>query len=201
MSNKSRILIIDDEEIIRDVFKEILSDENYLVDVAEDYDDAQSYFKNGIYDVIYIDIVLPIKSGIQIAREYRKIDPAVSIILFTATPTPSVEQELEALHLSVFDFLSKPIPKSKLLKTTRKAINMKNRRSCLFDKKVLLEEADGIQDALFAKQQDMDNTILGGSVGGSDIQTMIENVAAERQEAQARLAIINSMIKESISKL
>ena len=136
----NRVLIVDDEEIIRDAFQDILTEEDYKVDIAGSAADAVTLFNANTYDVIYIDIILPIKSGIELAREFRSIDNSVSIVMFTGKIGLDAPEKSKSLHIEIFDFLTKPVPTKKLLDTTKRAIEMKKKRICV-DKKIgLIDE-------------------------------------------------------------
>jgi len=197
----NRVLIVDDEEIIRDAFQDILTEEDYKVDIAGSAADAVTLFNANTYDVIYIDIILPIKSGIELAREFRSIDNSVSIVMFTGKIGLDAPEKSKSLHIEIFDFLTKPVPTKKLLDTTKRAIEMKKKRMCV-DKKIgLIDEADDLQTNVFNKQEKLDRLILEGKSNSSSISEMVADLAAQRQEARARLFIINSTIKQSLDKI
>jgi len=201
MPINNRILIVDDEEIIRDAFQDILIEEDYNVDVASSSAEASTLFNANVYDVIYIDIILPIKSGIELAREFRSIDNTVSIVMFTGKVGLDSPEKSKSLHIEIFDFLTKPVPTRKLLDTTKRAIEMKKKRMCV-DKKIgLINESDILQSKYFNKQEKMDRLILEGKSDSSSISEMVADLAAQRQEARARLFIINNTIKQSLDKI
>ena len=101
-----KYLIIDDEpEAIRDlsgVVREI--DNHAVIDTATNGDDAYFLSKQDSYDVFFIDINMPQKNGIQLARELKLIIPYINIIIVTADPGYA----LEALKLYVSGYILKP---------------------------------------------------------------------------------------------
>ncbi len=75
-SNK-RILIVEDDQFLREFYQELLQSEGYIIDIASDGDIALSKIQNNEYDLILLDIMLPKKDGLQILRDL-KVVPAKS---------------------------------------------------------------------------------------------------------------------------
>jgi two-component system, OmpR family, response regulator ChvI len=84
-ATKRRILIVDDEPDITFVFKMGLEDNGFVVDTFNDPQLALSNFKNGLYDLLLIDIGIPKMNGFEFYREIRKIDDKVKACFFTAS--------------------------------------------------------------------------------------------------------------------
>ena len=84
-ATKRRILIVDDELDITFVFKIGLEDNGFVVDTFNDPQLALSNFKNGLYDLLLIDIGIPKMNGFEFYREIRKIDDKVKACFFTAS--------------------------------------------------------------------------------------------------------------------
>lgn len=107
MNKKFKILIVDDEESLRETFSEILSTEGYEVSIAKDGYEAIEKIKNDTYQVAFLDIKMPGINGVETFKEIKKIDPNVVIFMMTAYS----QQELieEALKEGAYGCLSKPI--------------------------------------------------------------------------------------------
>lgn len=80
----ARILVVDDEENIRLLFKEELEEENYEVEVASDGHDALEKFKNSRFDLVVMDIKMPGMDGIQALNEIKNINKDQPVILCSA---------------------------------------------------------------------------------------------------------------------
>ncbi len=117
---KSKILIIDDEKSLRFTFQRFLSDEGYDVDAAADYQEALQCIEREAYDVVFSDILLGDKTGIDVLREIKKQIPLCPVIMVTGYP--NIETASEALRLGAFDYVSKPVVKKDLLQVARAAI-------------------------------------------------------------------------------
>lgn len=72
---QKRILIVEDDQFLREFYQELLRAESYLVDVSPDGEDASSKIYEGGYDLILLDIMLPRKDGLQILRDNKVTPP------------------------------------------------------------------------------------------------------------------------------
>jgi PAS domain S-box-containing protein len=109
---KSKILIIDDEEGIRFTFKKFLSAHNFEVLTAKDFDDAVDCISKNDFDVIFADIILGGKTGIDVLREIKKRNLHCPVIMITGYP--NIDTASEAVRLGAFDYIPKPIQKDNL---------------------------------------------------------------------------------------
>jgi len=132
---KAHILVVDDDDGIRDLVKEYLNQNNYIVTTAKNSEDASEKVKIIKFDLIVLDIMMPGKSGLEFTSEYKqKID--TPIILLTAKGQTS--ERVEGLETGADDYLPKPFePKELILRinnilnrtinqNTKKIIEFKN---------------------------------------------------------------------------
>jgi CheY-like chemotaxis protein len=102
---KKRLLVVDDEEIIRMVFLDLMGKECEVVQ-AESAEVALEHLRRGAFDLIITDKNLPGLSGLELAQEARRLDPNSRVILMTGYP--SVVTAQQATELGVLDYLLKP---------------------------------------------------------------------------------------------
>ena len=128
---KAHILIVDDDDRIRDLVKEYLSQNNYLVSTARDSRDAFEKTKIIKFDLIVLDIMMPGKTGLEFTQEYKnKIN--TPILLLTAKGEPS--ERIEGLEVGADDYLTKPFePKELILRIN----NILNKTQSLEIKRVI----------------------------------------------------------------
>jgi CheY-like chemotaxis protein len=69
--DKIKILLVEDDEFIRDIFKEILDSDGYAVTVATDGGQAFEQLKNGTWDLVLLDVMMPIMTGIDVIQKIR----------------------------------------------------------------------------------------------------------------------------------
>ena len=117
----SSILVVDDEPGILALIKDILEDEGYEVDVAEDAEAARASRRNRRPDLILLDIWMPDSDGISLLREWAKSGAGdAPIIMMSGHGT--IETAVEATRLGAYDFLEKPLSTAKLLLAVRRAL-------------------------------------------------------------------------------
>jgi len=119
----ARVLVIDDEEGITFTFKKFLLGEGYEVSTAKNFDEALARMDEANYDVIFVDIILEGRSGIDILREIKKRGTRCPVIMITGYP--NIETASEAVRLGAFDYIPKPVLKETLLHTAAVALQYK----------------------------------------------------------------------------
>ncbi len=131
---EARILIIDDEEGIRNTFGAFLEKEGYAVTTAPDYQAAVNALAASPVDLVYMDILLggP-RSGIEILKEMKDRGYQCPVIMITGEP--NIETAAASVRLGAFDYIPKPIKREVLVSTTRHALRHKS----LLDEKQIIE--------------------------------------------------------------
>jgi two-component system response regulator HydG len=117
------ILVVDDEESIRYTFEAFLSEEGYTVSSAADYDGGIALLREKDIDLVFADIILPGKSGIDLLKAAREIVPGVPVIMITGAP--SLDTATESLRIGAFDYIVKPIRQDALLRSVNIALKHK----------------------------------------------------------------------------
>lgn len=143
----NRILVVDDEEIIRNFLKKFLSSHKFSVDTAEDIDESLLLLKNQDYDCIILDIILPEKNGIYLIEKLRELEYRQPVILITGQP--NIDSAKKAIKFNAYDYLTKPISNSELLAVVKNAVKQNQIR---------LREED------LKKQQEKNREILESEV-------------------------------------
>ena len=112
MDNRLHILIVDDDNRIRDLLKDFLSQNNYIVSTSENADNAKEKLKYFKFDILILDVMMPGQNGYDLAKEIKsKID--IPIILLTAKG--EAEDRIRGLEIGVEDYLGKPFEPKELL--------------------------------------------------------------------------------------
>ncbi|MCH7823359.1 MAG: sigma-54-dependent Fis family transcriptional regulator [Acidobacteria bacterium] len=123
----SRILIVDDEQSMRQMVAIALRQEGYEVVVAEDGEVASRELQASKVDVVVSDIKMPGFDGIELLRFARENSPGTEVILMTAYT--STESAIEALRLGAYDYISKPFEIDDLKVTVERALERGELRS------------------------------------------------------------------------
>jgi CheY-like chemotaxis protein len=103
--SRRRLLVVDDEDIIRSVFKDLMGRECEVLE-APTAEEALETLKQGPVDLIVTDKNLPGLSGLELAQQARRLDPSSRVILMTGYPSLVTAQQ--ALELGLLDYLLKP---------------------------------------------------------------------------------------------
>lgn len=123
--SKAHILVVDDEPDIRSLLKEILEDEGYEVEIAENAATAREARRSRRPDLILLDIWMPDVDGITLLKEWTEEGPLPSpVIMMSGHGT--VETAVEATRLGAYDFIEKPLSLAKLLLTLQRALEAYN---------------------------------------------------------------------------
>ena len=112
MNEMPAVLVIDDEPVVRDILTRILRSEGFSVQAVEDSDQGLEALRDGHFDLVLLDLMLPRKSGLEVVKEIRAIDANVEIVMLTAFS--SVETAVEATKSGAFDYLVKPFKNDEL---------------------------------------------------------------------------------------
>ena len=112
-----KILIVEDEEGLREALIRTLTGEGYLADGAADGDEGYRLICTGLYDLVLLDIMLPVYDGLEVFRRIRKQGLDVPVILLTARST--VEDKVGGMDLGADDYLTKPFAMPELLARIR----------------------------------------------------------------------------------
>jgi signal transduction histidine kinase len=115
-----RILVVDDEQGIREGCRRVLAPEGYEVDTAATLAEAAARLEAGRYHLILLDVMLPDGRGIELLEAIRRTDPDTVVAIITGYAT--VELAVEAIQEGAYDFLSKPFNGDVLLLTVRQGL-------------------------------------------------------------------------------
>lgn len=109
----ANILIIDDEKGICTAIKDILEDEGYSADYALTFNDGFNQLKKCAYDILFLDIWLPDKDGIDGLKDIKNYFPDLAVVMISGHGT--VENAVEATRRGAYDFLEKPLSLDRIL--------------------------------------------------------------------------------------
>jgi signal transduction histidine kinase len=121
MENKSKILIIDDEEVILDSCTQILEGSNHQIFTATNGDLGLKLMRESRPDLVYVDLKMPGISGFEVLEKIREFDPTVVTIVITGYAT--VNSAVEAMKNGAYDFLPKPFTPDEFRLITQRGLD------------------------------------------------------------------------------
>ncbi|HAA04309.1 MAG TPA: hypothetical protein DCE18_13120 [Syntrophobacteraceae bacterium] len=132
-----RILIVDDDEICREILRDSIEQADVEVTLASDGMDGMGKLAAGPFDILITDINMPRMDGLTLVREARQRYPHILTIIITGYG--SLESAIEAIRQGTYDYMQKPFKIEELAVTTRNAIE---KVKMLKDKQRMLEELE-----------------------------------------------------------
>ena len=127
--NIFHILIVDDDDRIRELVKEYLEENEFLVTAAKDALDAKEKLKIIKFDILVLDIMMPGESGLSLTKEVKKNNPTPIILL---TAKGEIQDRIEGLEIGADDYLGKPFEPKELLLRIKNILN-KTQKPILLD--------------------------------------------------------------------
>jgi DNA-binding NtrC family response regulator len=118
MTRSLRVLVVDDEEVIRDILATLLEREGWQVTTASNGTRALAAFEAEPHDVVLLDLMLPDRPGLEVLAEIRRRDPDAVVVIVTAYS--SIEGAIEAMRLGAFHYIPKPFQNEEVLLTVEK---------------------------------------------------------------------------------
>jgi two-component system response regulator AtoC len=119
MSRKTRVLVVDDDGLLRKLVTEQLARSDFDAEPAASAKDALARLHDADYDVVLLDIMMPDMSGLETLREIRKLEDPPEVVMLTADT--SLATGIEAMRQGAYDYLTKPATLDEMEAVLRKA--------------------------------------------------------------------------------
>jgi len=165
MPGNGRILIADDEPLIRKSLYESLRMEGYDAEMAADGEEALQKITRLPIDLVITDVKMPKVSGIDLLKEIKDKYPEVPVLLITGYGT--IDQAVEAMRLGAADYITKPIMEGEIQITIKK----------LFAQKNLLEENIALKQQLARAAQESFHGLIGKDAKMQRVYNLVENIS------------------------
>jgi DNA-binding NtrC family response regulator len=148
----SKVLIVDDEKVIRDSFSRVLLKEGYVVEAVESGRLALERAAEEPFDIVLLDLKMPGLDGMETLRELKEKDPDVVSVMITGYPT--IESAVQAVKLGAYDYLTKPCSPEELRIVVSRAAE---RRKLSFENEQLRRrlEAGAISEPIIGESKAM----------------------------------------------
>jgi len=166
VSKPESILVVDDEEVMRDVLQTLLAQAGYDVAVCESAAEALEMARRRSFDAAVVDVMLPDVGGLDLLEELRKLDSELVVLMVTAFA--SVETAIAAMKRGAFDYVTKPFKHEELLHILRNGLNQRR----------LQDENRNLRNAL--KEQGRFTEIVGKSQRMQQVFSLISQAAPSR---------------------
>lgn len=120
---ESLVLVVDDEEGIRESLSDILKDEGHEVITSETGEEALKIIRENNPDLIFLDIWLPGMDGLQALKEIKEVNPELTVVMISGHGT--IDLAVKATKMGAYEFLEKPLSIDRVLLVTKNALEKK----------------------------------------------------------------------------
>jgi two-component system, NtrC family, nitrogen regulation response regulator NtrX len=175
------ILVVDDEQGIREVLQDVLADEGHRVVPAEDGFKALEVLEEGVVDLVILDVWLPNMGGIDVLKRIRDNWPEIEVVVISGHA--NINMAVQAVKIGAFDFLEKPLSLEKTITVVENALKMEELKR---------ENRTLKQGILF------EDEMIGSGEGMSKVRELIDQSA----DSEARILILgeNGTGKELVAR-
>ena len=166
MSDKGTVLVVDDEEVMREILDSLLTKEGYRVKLAATGEGGLELMRREPVDVAIVDVMLPDMSGIEVLEALKKADPEMVVMMITAFA--SVETAITAMKIGAFDYITKPFKNDEVLAVVANGAHQRH----------LVTENRTLKQALSSRQRY--DVLVGKAPKMQEVYTLIQQVAPSR---------------------
>jgi two-component system nitrogen regulation response regulator NtrX len=177
----STILVVDDEQGIREVLQDVLADEGHRVIPVEDGFRALEVLESGGVDLVILDVWLPNMGGIDVLKRIRELWPEVEVVVISGHA--NINMAVQAVKIGAFDFLEKPLSLEKTITVVENALKM---------------EALKRENRTLKQSIQFEDEMIGSGEGMRKVRELIEQSA----DSEARILILgeNGTGKELVAR-
>jgi DNA-binding NtrC family response regulator len=165
-----KILIAEDDEMVRDVIEKLLTEEGYSVVIANEGLEAVKMLRMENICLVLTDLRMPGADGMEVLRTAVQVNPKTSVVILTAYGT--LDTALEAMKAGAYDYIVKPFVMQQLILVVRNAFNLCN----------LFEENEELKGLLRKAFRDLENIRLGNGDNSTEIRNDIKILEHEESE-------------------
>ena len=166
MSSHERILVVDDEEQMRDLLAKVLERKGFQTSVCGDGTEALAFLEKEPVDLVVTDVRMPGLGGMEALRAVKELNPDIVVIIMTAFG--SIDQAVQAVKDGAYDYINKPFKIDEMLLTIEKAL----------DERRLRHEVSALRQELHTRYH-FEN-LIGKSRPMQEVFGLIEQVAGSR---------------------
>src|SRR6201993_1706517 len=187
---KGVVLIIDDEEEIRESIEMLLNSEGLSTDTAASGEEGLKKIEESFYDAVLLDLMLPGKSGMDVQQEIQRVDPTLPVIIITAIG--ALETAVTAIKNGSFDYVTKPWNNEKLVVIVTNAIKQRQLMSENLQLRRALKERFGYSNIIGKSEKILRVLDVVTQVAASRSTVLIQGESGTGKELVAKAIHLKS---------
>jgi DNA-binding NtrC family response regulator len=187
---KGTVLIIDDEEEIRESIEFLLNSESISTDAAATGEEGLKKIEENFYDLVLLDLMLPGRSGMDVQKDIKRIDPTLPVVIITAIG--ALETAVTAIKEGSFDYITKPWNNEKLVVIVKNAIKQRHLMSENLQLRRALKERFGYSNIVGKSEKMLRVLDLVSQVAGSRSTVLIQGESGTGKELIAKAIHLKS---------
>src|SRR5262252_4597461 len=187
---KGIVLIIDDEDEIRESIEILLTSEGLTTNTAANGEEGLRKVEDNLYDAVLLDLMLPGKSGMDVQKEIKRIDPTLPVVIITAIG--ALETAVTAIKQGSYDYVTKPWNNEKLIVIVSNAIKQRQLMSENFQLRRALKERFGYSNIIGKSEKILKVLDLVTQVAASRSTVLIQGESGTGKELIAKAIHLKS---------
>src|SRR5438309_5752990 len=187
---KGIVLIVDDEEEIRESIEMLLNSEGLSADTATNGEEGLKKIEDNLYDAVLLDLMLPGKSGMEVQKDIKRIDPTLPVVIITAIA--ALETAITAIKEGSFDYVTKPWNNEKLVVIVTNAIKQRQLMSENLQLRRALKERFGYSNIIGKSEKLLKVLDLVTQVAASRSTVLIQGESGTGKELIAKAIHLKS---------
>lgn len=195
MAKKGQVLIVDDEEIMRDVLETLLSGAGYRVDLAKTGEEGLDLYQQHPYDVVLLDVSMPGMGGLRTLEALLKHDSEAVVIMITAYAT--YDTAMAAWQMGAYNCIRKPFENTQILKIVEAGIRRRRKDEEHRELKRTLKRTSQKHEIIARSQRMQDVLSLVGQVAPARTTVLIQGESGTGKELIARAIHFSSPRSET----
>src|SRR6187399_1130846 len=172
MRRTGSVLVVDDEEIMREILEALLSREGYHVRLASSGEEGLELARSFLFDAVVVDVMMPGMDGLTLLDELKKLDDDLPVLMVTAFA--SVETAIAAMKRGAFDYITKPFKNDEVLVVVHNAV----------ERRQLVAENTALRQSLQAQYQR-----FAGIIGRSPRMKQVFNLIIQAAPSRSTILI------------
>jgi len=193
MDGRLKIMVIDDEPLMRITIQDALEAEGYEVSIAETGQKGLSLFRKNTVDILITDLKLPDMDGLHLLKEAKRMNPETQVIMITAYG--SIDSAVTAMKEGACDYLTKPFSMDELLLILKRIVRIKQLEEENIRLKEKVEERFGLEGLIGKSPQMQKIYDLIETVSQTDTTVLIQGESGTGKEMVANAIHIKSLRK------